>query len=151
MSIRILNVAAAGCFIALAVRCSAAAAEDPIPPSAQGVLRPRDRHDDALPRRAVADARVARPRRRLRDDARRARRSAGPDRLRHGLRQRLLHAAAGASSSATSGKVIAVDIQREMLGLLKDRAAAEKIDNIEPVLGTVVDPQLDAEFVSTWC
>lgn len=40
------------------------------------------------------------------------------------------------------GRVIAVDIQREMLELLKDRAVAEKITNIEPVLGTVVDPKL---------
>jgi ubiquinone/menaquinone biosynthesis C-methylase UbiE len=40
------------------------------------------------------------------------------------------------------GRVIAVDIQREMLELLKDRAAEEKIGNIEPVLGTVVDPKL---------
>ncbi|MEX2306335.1 MAG: class I SAM-dependent methyltransferase [Pirellulales bacterium] len=40
------------------------------------------------------------------------------------------------------GKVIAVDIQREMLELLKDAAAAEKIENIETVLGTLVDPKL---------
>jgi ubiquinone/menaquinone biosynthesis C-methylase UbiE len=40
------------------------------------------------------------------------------------------------------GKVIAVDIQREMLELLKERAAAERITNIETVLGTVVDPKL---------
>jgi ubiquinone/menaquinone biosynthesis C-methylase UbiE len=40
------------------------------------------------------------------------------------------------------GKVIAVDIQREMLGLLKDAAAAEKIETIETVFGTVVDPKL---------
>jgi ubiquinone/menaquinone biosynthesis C-methylase UbiE len=40
------------------------------------------------------------------------------------------------------GKVIAVDIQREMLALLNDRAAAEKVANIEPLLGTVVDPNL---------
>jgi ubiquinone/menaquinone biosynthesis C-methylase UbiE len=40
------------------------------------------------------------------------------------------------------GKVIAVDIQREMLELLKDAAAAEKIENIEPVLGTLIDPKL---------
>src|SRR6187431_338663 len=40
------------------------------------------------------------------------------------------------------GKVVAVDIQREMLELLKDRATAEKVTNIEPVLGTVVDPKL---------
>jgi ubiquinone/menaquinone biosynthesis C-methylase UbiE len=42
------------------------------------------------------------------------------------------------------GKVVAVDIQREMLELLKERAAAEKISNIETVLGTVVDPKLPA-------
>lgn len=40
------------------------------------------------------------------------------------------------------GRVIGVDIQREMLGLLKDRAAAEKISNIDLVLGTTVDPKL---------
>jgi ubiquinone/menaquinone biosynthesis C-methylase UbiE len=40
------------------------------------------------------------------------------------------------------GRVIAVDIQREMLELLKDRAGDEKIRNIETVLGTVVDPKL---------
>jgi ubiquinone/menaquinone biosynthesis C-methylase UbiE len=40
------------------------------------------------------------------------------------------------------GRVIAVDIQREMLGLLKDRAGQEKINNIELVLGTTVDPKL---------
>jgi ubiquinone/menaquinone biosynthesis C-methylase UbiE len=45
------------------------------------------------------------------------------------------------------GHVIAVDIQREMLGLLKDRAAEEKITNIEPVLGTTVDPKLPANAV----
>ncbi|MGE3639211.1 MAG: class I SAM-dependent methyltransferase, partial [Pirellulales bacterium] len=45
------------------------------------------------------------------------------------------------------GKVIAVDIQREMLGLLKDRAAADNLNNIELVLGTVVDPQLKPNSV----
>lgn len=40
------------------------------------------------------------------------------------------------------GRVIGVDIQREMLGLLKDRAAQEKITNIELVLGNTVDPKL---------
>jgi len=40
------------------------------------------------------------------------------------------------------GRVVAVDIQREMLEFLKDRAAAEKIGNIELVLGTTVDPKL---------
>src|SRR3954471_12400741 len=40
------------------------------------------------------------------------------------------------------GRVIGVDIQREMLGFLKDKAAEEKLGNIEPLLGTVVDPKL---------
>jgi len=40
------------------------------------------------------------------------------------------------------GKVIAVDIQREMLEFLKEAAAAEGIKNIDPVLGTVIDPKL---------
>jgi ubiquinone/menaquinone biosynthesis C-methylase UbiE len=45
------------------------------------------------------------------------------------------------------GRVIAVDIQREMLGLLKDRAKEEKIENIELVLGTLVDPKLKEKSV----
>jgi len=45
------------------------------------------------------------------------------------------------------GRVLAVDIQREMLGLLKDLAASEKITNIEPILGTVVDPKLPEKSV----
>jgi ubiquinone/menaquinone biosynthesis C-methylase UbiE len=40
------------------------------------------------------------------------------------------------------GKVVAVDIQREMLELLKEAAAAERIENIKPVFGTVIDPKL---------
>jgi ubiquinone/menaquinone biosynthesis C-methylase UbiE len=43
------------------------------------------------------------------------------------------------------GKVIAVDIQREMLGLLDDRAKQEKVTNIDTVLGTVIDPKLPKE------
>jgi ubiquinone/menaquinone biosynthesis C-methylase UbiE len=45
------------------------------------------------------------------------------------------------------GKVFAVDIQREMLGLLQDRAKAENITNIELIHGTVVDPKLPASSV----
>ena len=45
------------------------------------------------------------------------------------------------------GKVLAVDIQQEMLHLLKLRAEEANIDNIKPVLGTVVDPQLPAASV----
>lgn len=47
-----------------------------------------------------------------------------------------------AKLAGEKGRVLAVDIQREMLGLLKDRAAEEKIANIEPIHGTVVDPKL---------
>src|SRR3954451_11644859 len=42
------------------------------------------------------------------------------------------------------GRVVAVDIQPEMLELLKAAAKAEKITNIEPALGTVTDPKLPA-------
>ena len=40
------------------------------------------------------------------------------------------------------GKVIAVDIQREMLEMLKEQAAAQRVANIETVHGTVIDPKL---------
>ncbi|MCI0333273.1 MAG: class I SAM-dependent methyltransferase [Planctomycetes bacterium] len=45
------------------------------------------------------------------------------------------------------GNVIAVDIQREMLELLKDAAKQEKVGNIETILGTVVDPKLPKESI----
>jgi cyclopropane fatty-acyl-phospholipid synthase-like methyltransferase len=40
------------------------------------------------------------------------------------------------------GKVLAVDIQPEMLSLLNQRASKAGIENIEPILGTLVDPKL---------
>jgi ubiquinone/menaquinone biosynthesis C-methylase UbiE len=40
------------------------------------------------------------------------------------------------------GEVLAVDIQPEMLHLLKLRAKAAGIENIRPILGTTVDPDL---------
>jgi ubiquinone/menaquinone biosynthesis C-methylase UbiE len=40
------------------------------------------------------------------------------------------------------GKVLAVDIQQEMLDALKKRAKEKKITNVEPVLGTENDPKL---------
>jgi ubiquinone/menaquinone biosynthesis C-methylase UbiE len=43
------------------------------------------------------------------------------------------------------GKVLAVDIQPEMLSLLNQRAAKAGIDHIEPILGTLIDPKLPAE------
>jgi 2-polyprenyl-3-methyl-5-hydroxy-6-metoxy-1,4-benzoquinol methylase len=42
------------------------------------------------------------------------------------------------------GKVYGVDIQPEMLELLKKRASDSKVENIVPVLGTLVDPKLPA-------
>jgi ubiquinone/menaquinone biosynthesis C-methylase UbiE len=41
------------------------------------------------------------------------------------------------------GRVIGVDIQPEMLSLLRHRAADEKIANVVPVLGSTVDPKLE--------
>jgi cyclopropane fatty-acyl-phospholipid synthase-like methyltransferase len=40
------------------------------------------------------------------------------------------------------GRVLAVDVQPEMLTLLKRRAAEEKLTNIEPILGRPYDPRL---------
>jgi ubiquinone/menaquinone biosynthesis C-methylase UbiE len=42
------------------------------------------------------------------------------------------------------GRVLAVDIQPEMLHMLDERAKAEMIDNIELINGTPVDPKLPA-------
>ena len=46
-----------------------------------------------------------------------------------------------------TGKVYANDIQPEMLLLLRQRLAKEKITNVEPVLGAVDDPKLPADAV----
>ena len=43
-----------------------------------------------------------------------------------------------------TGKVYAVDIQPEMLKLLADRAKKAGIRNVQPVLGSVIDPKLPA-------
>ena len=40
------------------------------------------------------------------------------------------------------GKVLAVDIQQEMLDIVAARATERGVDNVEPVLGTVTDPGL---------
>jgi ubiquinone/menaquinone biosynthesis C-methylase UbiE len=45
------------------------------------------------------------------------------------------------------GLVYAVDIQPEMLRMLAERAAAEGLDNIRPMLGTPIDPRLPAAAV----
>jgi len=40
------------------------------------------------------------------------------------------------------GKVLAVDIQPEMLDIIEQRRAAWGVENVEPVLGTITDPGL---------
>lgn len=45
------------------------------------------------------------------------------------------------------GKVYAVDIQKEMLAVLKKRMAAAKISNVVPVLGKIDTPQLPANSI----
>ncbi|MBE0544537.1 MAG: class I SAM-dependent methyltransferase [Verrucomicrobia bacterium] len=47
-----------------------------------------------------------------------------------------------AKAVGTNGMVFAVDIQSEMLALLTNRLAAEKVFNVRPVLGTNTDPEL---------
>ena len=44
--------------------------------------------------------------------------------------------------TGSAGKVYAVDIQPEMLRMLRQRAKQEKVNNIEPVLGSSTDPHL---------
>lgn len=45
------------------------------------------------------------------------------------------------------GKVLAVDIQPEMLTILTNRAKERGVTNVEPVLGTISDPKLPANGV----
>lgn len=45
------------------------------------------------------------------------------------------------------GKILAVDIQPEMLKFLKERAGKEGVTNVEPILGTLIDPKLPQEKV----
>ncbi|HSI33690.1 MAG TPA: class I SAM-dependent methyltransferase, partial [Tepidisphaeraceae bacterium] len=49
-----------------------------------------------------------------------------------------------AQAVGPTGKVLAEDIQPEMLDLLKKRADKAGVKNVEPVLGTTTDPKLPA-------
>lgn len=49
-----------------------------------------------------------------------------------------------AKDVGADGRVLAVDIQPEMLDKLRARAGKDNLDNIEPVLGEVDDPNLPA-------
>jgi protein-L-isoaspartate O-methyltransferase len=42
------------------------------------------------------------------------------------------------------GKVLAVDIQKEMLAIIRQRMEKEEVENIEPILGSETDPKLPA-------
>ena len=42
------------------------------------------------------------------------------------------------------GKVLAVDIQKEMLTIIRSRMKEQKVTNIEPIMGTIQDPKLPA-------
>jgi ubiquinone/menaquinone biosynthesis C-methylase UbiE len=50
---------------------------------------------------------------------------------------------------APKGKVLAVDIQKEMLDIIRDRMKKEGVTNVEPVLGEEADPKLKDESVDT--
>ena len=52
-----------------------------------------------------------------------------------------------AKEVAPEGKVLAVDIQREMLRLLQLRCMDQGIKNVEPVLSTIIDPKLPKDSV----
>jgi cyclopropane fatty-acyl-phospholipid synthase-like methyltransferase len=52
-----------------------------------------------------------------------------------------------ATEVGETGRVLAVDIQPEMLHLLQERAKEADIENIEPIQGTLVDPRLPADAV----
>jgi ubiquinone/menaquinone biosynthesis C-methylase UbiE len=48
---------------------------------------------------------------------------------------------------APNGKVYAEDIQPEMLDIIRQKAAANGIKNVVPMLGTITDPQLPPKSV----
>jgi len=50
---------------------------------------------------------------------------------------------------APKGKVLAVDIQKEMLDIIRDRMKKESVTNVEPVLGEEADPKLKDDSVDT--
>ena len=52
-----------------------------------------------------------------------------------------------ARQTGEAGKVLAVDIQPEMLHMLDERAKAEGLKNIQLITGTQTDPQLEPESV----
>ncbi len=51
------------------------------------------------------------------------------------------------SAFVPQGKVLAVDIQPEMLAIIEQRIVADKVDNVEPVLASECDPNLGGRSV----
>ncbi len=51
------------------------------------------------------------------------------------------------AQQVSEGKVLSVDVQPEMIALLKQRIAKNKIANIQPQLGTEQSPELPAESI----
>lgn len=49
-----------------------------------------------------------------------------------------------AKAVGSKGKVLAVDIQKEMLDIIRNRMKKNRVKNIEPILGTETDPKLPA-------
>jgi ubiquinone/menaquinone biosynthesis C-methylase UbiE len=47
------------------------------------------------------------------------------------------------------GRILAVDIQKEMLDIVRDRMKKENLTNVEPVLGEEADPKLKDQSVDT--
>ncbi len=52
-----------------------------------------------------------------------------------------------AEAVGAKGKVYAEDIQPEMLDLIRKRMKDKKVENVEPLLGTITDPKLPAAGV----
>lgn len=57
------------------------------------------------------------------------------------------HSLRMAKAVGAKGKVLAVDIQKEMLDIIRKRMKKNKVENIEPILGTETDPKLPADGV----
>src|SRR5437660_4476240 len=57
------------------------------------------------------------------------------------------HAFRMAPLVGAKGKILAVDIQPEMLALIRQKMKTTKVTNIEPILGTIDDPKLPAGSV----
>ena len=57
------------------------------------------------------------------------------------------HAFRMAPLVGSKGKILAVDIQPEMLALIRQKMKATEVTNVEPVLGTIDDPKLPANSV----